>query len=155
MLWRGYLTNRTSIEAEARRRGERLDSGSTEAELFAAAARYWKHELVRYVEGQYAVAIRAGDTLVLAHDELGIFPLFYAEIAGGIVLGSHLEDLVAETGIGTLDERFIADFLLEQRHFGSHTPYTHIRQLRAGEAASYQTGKLATHRVWTPSQKRA
>jgi asparagine synthase (glutamine-hydrolysing) len=154
ILWRGYLTNRTAIEAEARRRGERLDSGSTDSELFAAAARYWKHELVRYVEGQYAVAIRSGDTLVLAHDELGIFPLFYAETAGGVVAGSHLEDLVAETGIGTLDERFIADFLLEQRHFGAHTPYAHIRQLRAGEAASYQAGQLATHRVWTIAQIR-
>ncbi|HEX8274140.1 MAG TPA: asparagine synthase-related protein [Longimicrobiaceae bacterium] len=149
VLLRGYLGNRAELDAEARRRGHRPPA--CDAGRVALAFRWWGAELARHVVGEYAAAVYdpGARTLLLAHDELGLAPLFYAAGPGGVAFGTPLEDVVAETGVDGLDEEFIADYFAQGQHFGARTPYAAIRRLRAGESVVWRDGRDSRHDVRT------
>jgi len=151
VLCRGYIANRREVETEARRLSGVVPKVFTEPALFAVAYQLWGSDLARHVYGEFAVAIydRLRGSLTLAHDELGILPLFYSESQYGIAAASHLDDLVVETGVGQLDEMYLSEYLFEQRHFGEHTPYEHIRRVLPGEAILWESHRLQKRSVWT------
>lgn len=150
VFWRGYIANTKELVSHAARHG-RHPVQQAEAELLALANEWWGADLPRHVLGEYAAAIydRARSTLLLTHDELGLMPLFYAEMSGSIIIGSHLEDVIDETGIGELDEEYIADYLAEGWHLGERTPYTHIRRLLPGQSLIWKDDRLTPHETWT------
>jgi len=150
VLHRGFIANCAWLAAEARRRGH-AGTELADAELFALAYEWWGTELSRHVLGEYAVAICDGDQqrLVLAHDELGLMPLFYTAASHSISFASHLDDLVMETGVGDVDEEYIADWFARAEHFGDRTPYSHIRRLLPGQSLVWQRGRTSRYDVWT------
>jgi asparagine synthase (glutamine-hydrolysing) len=150
VLFRGYVANPADLAAEARRRGHPRPP-SSDAERLALAFRWWGAELPRHVLGEYAVAVYdPGErTLLLAHDELGLVPLFYAAAPGAVHFGSPLEDVVAEVGVGELDEEYVADYFALGEHFGDRTPYAAIRRLRPGESVVWRDGRVSRHDVRT------
>jgi len=149
VLLRGYLGERAALDAEARRRGHRAPA--SDAERLALAFRWWGADLPRHVAGEYAAAVYdpAGRALLLAHDELGVAPLFYAAGPDGVTFGTPLEDVVAETGVGALDEEFVADYFAQGQHFGERTPYAAVRRLRPGESVVWRDGRVSRHDVRT------
>lgn|GEM_PF-816828 len=155
VLFRGYVANRAALDAEARRRGH-PEAPSSDAGRLALACRWWGPQLSRNVLGEYAAAIHdpARGTLVLAHDELGLVPLFYAAGPGGICFGSPLEAVVAETGVGELDEEYVADYFAQGEHFGDRTPFADVRRVRPGECVAWRDGRLTRHSTWTLGEVR-
>jgi asparagine synthase (glutamine-hydrolysing) len=125
--------------------------GQTEADVLAAVYRNRRQDLSMELEGQYALAIvdRERHSLLLSHDEFGLAPLYYARDGSDIVVASHLEDLVREIGVGELDENYLADFLFEQNHYGSRTPYRRIRRLQFAESVTFDASGCRAKRVWT------
>lgn len=151
VLWRGYLANRDDILAEARQRHVRLRGGS-DAELMALAYRWWGEATASRLLGEYALAIYDEPTssLFLTNDSFGLLPLFYSRSALGLVFGSHLEDLVAETGVGVLDEDFIADYVASCFHPPERTPYRAIRRLEFGHSATWSGHEFRVVQTWRP-----
>ena len=149
VLFRGYVSNRAALDAEARARGHRPPA--SDEERVGLASRWWGAALPRHVLGEYAAAVHDPErgTLLLAQDELGLVPLFYAAEAGAVTFGTPLEDVVAETGPGELDEEYVADYFAEGRHLGERTPYAAIRRLRQGESVLWRDGRFARHDVRT------
>jgi asparagine synthase (glutamine-hydrolysing) len=151
ILYRGYISNHSEINAEARRRGNHANH-IPEAEMFALGYEWWGADLSRHILGEYAVAVADGEqgSLLLAHDELGLMPLFYSQgRRDAITFSSHLDDLALEIGIGELDEEYIADHFARGEHFGDRTPYTHVRRLLLGESLVWKNGVLKKHNTWT------
>ncbi len=150
VLFRGYLANRAALDALARGRGHPRAPAS-DAERLALAYRWWGADLPRHVLGEYAAAVYDAPrrTLLLAHDELGLRPLFYAASGGALHFGARLEELVAETGVGELDEEYLADYLARGEHSGERTPYAAIRRLRPGESVVWRDGRLSRRSTWT------
>ena len=105
----------------------------------------------RYVLGEYALAVYVPHErrLMLTHDELGLMPLFYRATAEGCTFASHLDDLVFETGVGTLDEEYVADYFARGEHFGERTPYEHIRRLLPGQSIAWSGGRQCRCDTWT------
>jgi asparagine synthase (glutamine-hydrolysing) len=150
VFWRGYIANFAEIQRQTD--GHRhLDRPTTEAELFLLAYQRWGLDLPRHVLGEYAVVVfdKTRNTVLLAHDELGLIPLFYAKLKDEIVVASHLEDAVQLTGVGQLDEEYIADYLSSGRHLGKRTPYTHIHRVLPGQSVVWKSGRLTEHSIWT------
>lgn len=147
IFYRGYVANVAELS-----RGE--DEGATDptrfAQCFANAFERWGCNLSGHVFGEYAVVIHKGSTreLVLAHDSLGIVPLYYHETDGGISFASHIKDLVQPASHQKLDEEYIADYLRYGDHYGKRTPYAEIKRLTAGSSISYSDGKLTSHECW-------
>ncbi len=147
VLWRGFVANRNELIAEARRRGEVLESPA-EGELFAAAFRWWGPDLQKRVLGEYSVVATDGRAAVLTHDALGLRPLFYRPTSDSIEFASHLEDLVLRTGENGIDLAYVADHLLDDQHWGDHTPYRRLHRLPLGRTLHWTEGRLRERRTW-------
>ena len=146
ILHRGYIANRAALMGD---RGSKRDDFG--AELFAAAYDRWGAQLSRHVLGEYAVAIYDTQrrTLTLAHDELGLMPLFYAIDGETIAFGARLADLVDEIGFGSLDEEYVADYFARGEHLGGRTPYEGISRLLPGQSITCGEGRVHTQNTWT------
>lgn len=152
VLFRGYIANRSELRA-CLPGGRETGASWTDAELIAQADERWGADLSRHVLGEFAVALfaPADGRLLLAHDELGLIPLFYSVERDGIHFSSHLEALVEETGRGELDDDHIATWLARAENIGASTPYAHLRRLLPGESLTWRRGRRSTHDCWTLS----
>jgi asparagine synthase (glutamine-hydrolysing) len=150
VLFRGYVANAKALAAELRMPPNCRPASEDTGALFGSAAERWGAELTRHVLGEYALAVYDATerSVLLAHDTLGVVPLFYCAREDGIVFGTHLEDLVAETGVGSLDEDYVADHLARNLYIGERTPFAHIRRLRPGESVVWRNGTLSSRMTW-------
>jgi asparagine synthase (glutamine-hydrolysing) len=146
----GYLANRRALLAELRAPNA---SAATDAELVALAYRRWGDALQAHLLGEYAFAVFDAErgALLLGHDALGLVPLFYSERDGALTFGTDLAELVGATGVGDLDEEYIADCLAFVRGRDERTPYRHIRRLKPGRGAVVRNGAIATVTTYEPS----
>lgn len=144
VFWRGYVSGCDATPDMA------PGSNSTTNILARAYSRF-DTDFSRHVEGAFAAVVvdRAQATVILAHDEFGLEPLFYAPCDDGVIVATHLLDVISSTGIGKLDEEYIADYLAHGWHFGGHTPYAHVRRVRIGECIVWRAGNLKRVNVWT------
>jgi len=149
VLCRGYIANPAALMQEAQRRGETLVSGS-DAELFAKAYGWWRDDLQSHVLGEFAVVIfdPRCRTLFLAHDAMGLVPLFYSPRRETIAFGSHLEHLLTRFGIGALDEEYVADYLATGSVATERTPYIDFRRLLPGESLKWVDGRMMRLKTW-------
>ncbi len=141
VLHRGFIANRGAIGC----------ADPSDGAAFAAAYERWGADLTRHVRGEYAVAVydtRDG-SLLLAHDELGLMPLYYSTGGAGIVFASHLDDVVRATGVGELDEEYIADHFARGEHFGERTPHRHVRRLLPGQNLTWTGAGIRPTDTWT------
>ncbi len=141
VLHRGFIANRDAIGC----------ADPSDGAAFAAAYERWGADLGRHVFGEYAVALydTRARSLLPAHDELGLMPLYYSTAGAGIVFGSHLDDVVRATGAGELDEEYIADHFARGDHFGERTPHRHVRRLLPGRNLTWTGGELRLTDTWS------
>jgi asparagine synthase (glutamine-hydrolysing) len=129
-----------------------VSAASPDAELLLAAYRKWGERLVEHVAGDFAFAIWDADEqrLMCARDQIGVVPLHYARVGGGLLVSTTLEPLVSHPAIGdSLDERAIADFLA----FGHYTDpaataFGAVRQLPPAHMLTWADGEVRMRRYW-------
>src|SRR5437762_1500815 len=133
LVWRGFVANSDEILKEAARRGVPIRSNSV-GECLALAYRWWGDALQSHVIGEYSLAIFDENisTLVLTHDAFGLVPVFYRKTSAGLMFGSHLEDLVPESGLEDLDDEYIADYVADCFYSLERTPYRSVRRVGFG-----------------------
>ncbi|MEN6615031.1 MAG: asparagine synthase-related protein, partial [Syntrophorhabdus sp.] len=133
ILWRGYIGNREEIRREAQSRGLQSGDGST-GDLFVLAYMLWDTELQFHVTGEYSIVIfdTAVHKLFLTHDAFGLVPLFYGRQPGTLLVASHLEEIINHTGIGELDDEFIAGYIANPSLISNRTAYKNISRLAPG-----------------------
>lgn len=143
VAWRGYIANPRDI-----------GDAPSDGELFARAYRRWGADFQASVSGEYCAVVwdDRRRTAVVTHDGLGVMPLFYSVRGDAFHCASHLEDLVLRTGVGDLDEEFIADYIALGRHLGERTPYQHIRQLLPGQTLLWESGRVTCRSTWDLSR---
>ncbi len=102
IVYNGAVYNYPELRAELEKKGYRFfSSGDTEVVLKAYHA--WRERCVERLNGMFAFAIWERDSrrTFLARDRLGIKPLYYAELEGGLTFSSTLPALLAGDGIDT------------------------------------------------------
>ncbi len=137
IFFRGYVANTSDpliVGDDAPAPG--ADHEQYWARCFARAYRKWGARFGRRVLGEYAVAIYDAERLriVLAHDTLGVIPLFYRRNREGLAFASHLDLLAPVGGDLAVDEEYVADYLCFGDHHGERTAWEQIKRLRVGEA---------------------
>jgi asparagine synthase (glutamine-hydrolysing) len=98
----GCIYNYKDLRGELQQRGYRFFShGDTEVVLKAFHA--WGEDCVQMFHGMFAFAVAERDSgrLTLVRDRLGIKPLYYADVPGGLRFASTLPALVAAGGVDT------------------------------------------------------
>ncbi|MEO7177390.1 MAG: asparagine synthase-related protein, partial [Allosphingosinicella sp.] len=129
VLFDGWLANRGALVEAAG-----LHANARDEELIAHAYRRYGSELPSHVLGEYAAILYdpAAGLLFLTHDALGVRPAFYGAAGDRIWFGSDLAALVAATGTGEIDERYVASLFAGVEDRGDRTPYRHLRRVRQG-----------------------
>jgi asparagine synthetase B (glutamine-hydrolysing) len=108
---------------------------TAEAELVSAAYERWGDRLVEHLKGNYAlfVADRARGSLLAIRDRTGVYPLFYAEERGELVLSTSAQALAALPGVsGEINVGAIAEYLGNRWSRNEETYYAAIRRVPPG-----------------------
>jgi len=119
-------------------------------ESIARAYRRWGAQLQASLLGEYALAVfdKREGTLLVTNDALGIVPLYYSHTSRGLAFGSHLDTLLRHTGIGDLDDEYLADYLASGVCLGERTPYRAVRRLLPGRTLLWSRSRLRVRRTW-------
>lgn len=113
IAYNGEIYNFEALRTELEKEGARFKSVS-DTEVMLEAFSVWGIEksLTRF-NGMFAFALwdNKEQKLTLARDQMGIKPLFWARIAGGIVFGSELKSLKKHPDFNrTLDAQALGDY---------------------------------------------
>ena len=107
----------------------------------------------REMRGMFGFAIwdNRQKQLVLARDQAGVKPVFYATTAAGdIVFGSEIKAILASGMIDAeLDESAIAEYFALGSVSGDRTLYRGIRKLEPGHTLVWKNGHLQIQRYWS------
>ncbi len=102
LVFNGCIYNHETLKAELEALGHNFKSHS-DTEVILKAYRQWGHECVHYFEGMFAFAIWDDEQqqLFMARDRMGIKPLYYAHVEGGLRFASNTQALLTADDIDT------------------------------------------------------
>ena len=129
-------------------RGPFRSDGDTEVLLHL----YAEHgvDCLEMLRGMFAFAIWDGEkrTLFAARDRLGMKPLYYRELPGGIAFASEIKALL-ELGRPAIDRLALRDYLTYKYVPEPKTVFAGIRNLPPGHTLVWD-GSLRIERYWSP-----
>ncbi|MFF4544800.1 asparagine synthase (glutamine-hydrolyzing) [Streptomyces sp. NPDC001406] len=100
LSYSGEVYNHHALRAELRGRGHRFDTRS-DTEVVLRAYAEWGEDVADHLEGMFALAVwdACAQRLVLVRDRLGVKPLFWAAVDGGLAFASEPKALFAHPEI--------------------------------------------------------
>lgn len=153
VVFNGAIYNHAALRTELRARGYTFfSSGDTEVLLKAYHA--WGGDFVRRLNGMFAFAIWERDSgrVLLGRDRLGIKPLYYAEVPGGLRIASTLPALLTAGDVDTaIDPVGLHHYL----SFHAVVPPSHtiVRGVRKLPPATLMVvepdGRRTSHTYWS------
>jgi len=148
LVYNGEVYNFGDLRRELEETGAHFrTTGDTEVVL--AALTRWGREALGRFDGQFAVGLwdPAAGRLLLARDRLGIKPLFWTEIGGGLAFASELPALLAHPAVRRdLDGEALGDWLQLGFTTGERTIASGIRRLPPGHLLVASAGRLRVER---------
>jgi asparagine synthase (glutamine-hydrolysing) len=139
---------------EALQRALGLDEATSDECLLLAAYQRWGEGFADQLLGDFACIVWdwARRRLVAARDHLGIKPLFYADVAGGVMVGSDVEILVRLARLRLEpDDQQILEHLIWNYQSVDRTFWRDVHRLPGGHVlVASSSGRRAT-RTWIPS----
>ena len=97
VIFNGEIYNFAEVRHELLAHGHRFRTNS-DTEVIAHGYEQWGEHCVDRFRGMFAFAVWDARTrrLMLARDRLGVKPLYYAEVPGGLVFGSEIKSLLED-----------------------------------------------------------
>jgi asparagine synthase (glutamine-hydrolysing) len=153
LVFNGEIYNFVKIRAELERSDVRFTS-RTDSEVVLQSFAKWGPQCVERLRGIFAFAIwdRQTASLFLARDQVGVKPLYYGEINGGVAFASEVRTLMRA---GLFERRMSKAGLASYLAYGSvQDPLTileGISSLLPGHVAMYRNGNLVVKEYWSLS----
>ncbi|MFY1652234.1 asparagine synthase (glutamine-hydrolyzing) [Solwaraspora sp. WMMB762] len=100
LAYTGEVFNYAALRNELTGHGHTFET-SSDTEVVLRSYLQWGAACAERLVGMFAFAVWDGRTeeLVLIRDRFGIYPLYYAEVDGGVVFGSELKAILEHPGI--------------------------------------------------------
>ncbi len=162
IVFNGEIYNFAELRHELEARGYGFTTRS-DTEVLLHGWDAWGEALLDRLDGMFAFAVWDAHqrTLFAARDPLGIKPLMFAAIDGGLVFASTLAPFLALPGFPRrLDAEALRDYLAFQTPLAPHTFVDAVRQLPPAHLLRFDaaTARLETCRYWsiprsTPSRE--
>lgn len=144
--WDGWLHNRKELLL---RIGDSVDADASDATI--ALALFHREGVIGLggLIGDWRLCIwdALNRTVILASDYAGVRPLYYHFGAGALYWSSDLTHLISWTGRNTLDELYIANFLV-RGNAAERTPYVGVRAILPSHAVIGTANGVSTTRLW-------
>jgi asparagine synthase (glutamine-hydrolysing) len=146
----GEIYNAPAHEPALRARGHRLSSGS---DVEVVSHLYEEHGMafLEQLHGMFAIALwdARSATLLLARDRMGVKPLYWARVPGGIVYGSDPRAILASGLIAPApDLEALGQYLTLQYVPPPLSGFAGIRKLAPGEVLTFRDGVTEVTRWW-------
>jgi asparagine synthase (glutamine-hydrolysing) len=153
IAYNGEVYNHEQLRRELEAKGHRYRS-HTDTETIV---HLWEEEGARCVErleGMFALAIwdeRRGE-LFLARDRLGVKPLYYAPLPGGVVFGSEMRALLEHPALTPeLDEESFFHFLTFSFAPAPRTMFAGVRKVAPAQRITItRDGAVRAETYWSP-----
>lgn len=119
--------------------------------LYEDAAREGDEDWPLVLNGMIAFGLfdRIRRRLILGRDRLGIKPLYYAQIGGGLIFASEIKAILASGLIrAKADPEGFAQYLTFENTFGAQTLFAGMRMVEPGQTLVFEAARLRAHRYW-------
>lgn len=158
LVFNGCIYNYQALKAELEELGQVFVSRS-DTEVVLKAYRQWGMECVNRFEGMFAFVIWDDDTqqLLMARDRMGIKPLYYAPVEGGVRFASNTQALLTADDIDTSIDPVGLHHQLTL-HAVIPAPHTILKGIRKLEPGHWMIidpdGQMFKKRFWFLEAKR-
>mgnify|MGYP000133981880 FL=1 len=150
----GEIYNYRELRTELQKREHRFYTQS-DTEVLTHGYEEWGDELPTHLNGMFAFALwdARRQHLLLARDHLGIKPLYYAELPGGLAFASELKALQSVDGWHREIDPLALDWLLATRYIPApRSIYLGVRKLPPAHRLTLGAdGPLKVERYWDVS----
>lgn len=157
LTFNGEIYNHPALRMELTRRGHRYVS-RTDTEDIVHRFEEVGEDVVDDLDGMFAFAIYDDSTgdLILARDRLGIKPLYYAEVPGGIAFASEAKAILQHPAIrAEVDPEALYHYLTYLVPPAPQTLFRGIRKLPAGYTMRVdRRGNLRVRQYWDALPRR-
>lgn len=146
----GEIYNFRRLRGELQSRGHKFRS-SSDTEVIAHLYEERGADCIDSLQGMFAIALwdQEAERLVLVRDRLGVKPLYWAPVGGGILYASEPGAILAS---GLLDPRpdprALIEYLTLQYVPPPRSGFEGIRKLAPGERLIYEGGRARIERYW-------
>ncbi|HSS65372.1 MAG TPA: N-acetylglutaminylglutamine amidotransferase [Gammaproteobacteria bacterium] len=158
VVFNGAIYNHPELRQRLRGRGYRFHS-SGDTEVLIKAYHAYGADFVQHLQGMFSIALWERDSgrVLLARDRLGIKPLYYADVDGGVRIASTLPGLLAAGGVDTgIDPVALHHYM--SFHAVVPAPYTILKGVRKLPPATLMSitpdGERKSRVYWTPRFER-
>ncbi|UGY94411.1 asparagine synthase (glutamine-hydrolyzing) [Streptomyces gobiensis] len=148
-VYSGEIYNYRELRVELEGLGHSLRTDS-DTEVALHAYLEWGEEFTERLNGMYALALwdPHKEELLLVRDRMGIKPLYYYPIPGGVIFGSEPKAILAHPQVkAAVDAEGLAELLALAKTPG-HAVYLGMRELRPGCILRVRRGCLAERQYW-------
>lgn len=158
LVFNGCIYNYQALKIELEELGHEFKSHS-DTEVILKSYRQWGLDCVTRFEGMFAFAIWDDDShqLLLARDRMGIKPLYYAPVNGGVRFASNTQALLTSDDIDTSIDPVGLHHQLTL-HAVIPAPYTILKGIRKLEPGHWMIvnpdGQIYKKRFWFLEAKR-
>lgn len=157
IVFNGEVYNHPELRAELEPRGHRFRTRS-DTEVILHLYEEYGPECLHHLNGQFAIAIwdnRRGE-LFLARDRLGVRPLFYVPLPGGLAFASEIKALLLVPGVEAhLDPYGLAQAFTFWAPQPPRTAFEGVRELPPGHFLRASGDGLTIQRYWRLTFPRA
>ncbi len=152
VTFNGEIYNYRELTEKLEEKGHRFKSYS-DTEVIVHLYEDMGFHCIDELNGMFAFAVwdRKTSRLLLARDRIGIKPLFYAPLNGGIVFASEIKAILGHPDLKAEMEESALDTYLTFGYIpGPKTIYQGIYSLLPGHGLLWQADALQTKRYWKP-----
>jgi asparagine synthase (glutamine-hydrolysing) len=146
----GEIYNFRQLGEGLRARGHRFRTGS-DVEPVVHLYEESGVECLQKLQGMFAIALwdSGRNRLLLARDRMGVKPLYWAEVRGGLVYASEPGAILASGLVEALpDLSALAQYMTLQYVPAPMSGFAGIQKLAPGERLVWEAGALRTERWW-------
>jgi asparagine synthase (glutamine-hydrolysing) len=150
VIFNGEIYNFAEVRRELIAHGHRFRTGS-DTEVIAHGYEQWGERCVDRFRGMFAFAVwdATARRLLLARDRLGVKPLYYAAVPGGIVFGSEIKSLLEDPEVPRDWRADAVDAYLTLLYIPApDTIYRGIHKLPPAHVLVAEQGAIRTTRYW-------
>ena len=136
----GEIYNHRELRAKLQAMGHRFSS-HCDTEVIVHLYEEYGDRCVDHLRGMFAFAVADGDRLLLARDRLGIKPLYYSTVPGGVVFASEIKALLRCPELRpALDLQAFADSRAVGYPVGDRTFIEGVRSVLPGHTMTVSSG---------------
>ena len=150
IVFNGEIYNYREIRDELISRGHVFQTGS-DTEVIVHLYEDEGEACVERLRGMFAFAIydKRERKLFIARDRVGVKPLHYAVVAGGIVFGSEIKSLLQHRAVNReVNFEAISDFFSYGYVPDPHSAFRGIEKLPPGHTLTFKDSRLTTRCYW-------